>query len=293
MPIKLNIIGCGRLGRTLARLWGDAGVFEIGDINDHTLDKSHAAVAFIGGGRACGHTADMRAADLWLLAPPDDRIAVCCEELVASAPLAAGNIVFHCSGALSSTVLSTAAARGATVASVHPLKTFADAGAAVLTFNGSRCAAEGDAAALSVLQPAFERIGAQVFAINAPAKTLYHAASVMMCNYLTALLETGARSFEAAGLPRDEAMRMVEPLVRETLDNVFAMGPARALTGPIVRGDVEVVRRQVEALTVLDPHVAEVYRSLGVIATQLAAAQGAAKPAALAAIEALLQRPLA
>ena len=114
-------------------------------------------------------------------------------------------------------MLSTAAARGATVASVHPLKTFADASAAVLTFNGSRCAAEGDAAALSVLQPAFERIGAQVFAINALAKTLYHAASVMMCNYLTALLETGARSFEAAGLPRDEAMRMVEPLVRETL----------------------------------------------------------------------------
>jgi predicted short-subunit dehydrogenase-like oxidoreductase (DUF2520 family) len=293
MPPTLNIIGCGRLGRTLARLWSDAGVFKIGDINDHTLDKSHAAVAFIGSGRACGHTADMRAADLWLLAPPDDRIALCCEELVASAPLAAGNIVFHCSGALSSTVLSTAAARGATVASVHPLKTFADASAAVLTFNGSRCAAEGDAAALSVLQPAFERIGAQVFAINAPAKTLYHAASVMMCNYLTALLETGARSFEAAGLPRDEAMRMVEPLVRETLDNVFAMGPARALTGPIVRGDVEVVRRQVEALTVLDPHVAEVYRSLGVIATQLAAAQGAAKPAALAAIEALLQRPRA
>ena len=291
MPIKLNIIGCGRLGRTLARLWGDAGVFEIGDINDHTLDKSRAAVAFIGGGRACAHTADMRAADLWLLAPPDDRIASCCEELVASAPLATGNIVFHCSGALSSTVLSAAAARGAAVASVHPLKTFADVSAAVLTFNGSRCAAEGDAAALSVLQPAFERIGAQVFAINASKKTLYHAASVIMCNYLTALLETGARSFEAAGLPRAEAMRMVEPLVRETLDNVFAMGPVHALTGPIVRGDVEVVRQQVEALTELDPRVGEVYRSLGVIATQLAAAQGAAKPAALAAIEALLQSP--
>ncbi len=291
MPPKLNIIGCGRLGRTLARLWRDAGVFESGDINDHTPDKSRAAVAFIGGGRACAHTADMRAADLWLLAPPDDRIALCCEELVASAPLATGNIVFHCSGALSSAVLSAAVARGAAVASVHPLKTFADVSAAVLTFNGSRCAAEGDTAALSVLQPAFERIGAQVFAINAPKKTLYHAASVIMCNYLTALLETGARSFEAAGLPRDDVMRMVEPLVRETLDNVFALGPARALTGPIARGDIDVVRRQVEALTALDPRVGEVYRSLGVIATQLAAAQSGAKPAALAAIEALLQSP--
>ena len=291
MSPTLNIIGCGRLGRTLARLWSDAGVFTIGDINDRTPEKSRAAVAFIGAGRACAQTADMRPADLWLLAPPDDRIRLCCEALAGSGLLAAGNIVFHCSGALSSQVLSAAAARGALPASVHPLKTFADAGAAVLSFAGSFCAAEGEAAALSALQPAFERIGAQLFALNAAAKTLYHAASVIMCNYLTALLETGARSFEAAGLPRNDAMRMVEPLVRQTLDNVFVLGPERALTGPIARGDVDVVRHQLEALTALDARIAEVYRSLGVIAAQLASAQGGAGPAALAAIAAVLQSP--
>ena len=54
----LNIIGCGRVGRTLARLWHEGGVFTIGDISDRTADKSRAAVAFIGGGRASADLVD-------------------------------------------------------------------------------------------------------------------------------------------------------------------------------------------------------------------------------------------
>lgn len=286
---RLNIIGCGRVGRTLARLWRNHGVFETGDVNDHTPDKSRAAVAFIGGGRACGHVEEMRGADLWLLAPPDDRIAACCRELAAGTALAAGNIVFHCSGALPSGVLADAAARGARVASVHPLKTFADAAIAAGSFAGTSCAAEGDTAALAVLKPAFGRVGARVFEIEASAKTLYHAASVIVCNDLTALLDTGARLYERAGIVRDDALRMMEPLVRETLDNVFALGTAGALTGPIARGDVEVVRRQLEALAAGDPHIAAVYSSLGMIAVDIARKGGSADGAALAAIEDLLR----
>ena len=288
MPV-LNIIGCGRVGRALARLWREHGVFDLGDVNDHTAEKSRAAVAFIGGGRACAEIAHMRAADVWLLAPPDDHIAACCNELSGGAALAAGNVVFHCSGALPSGILDAAVARGAAVASVHPLKTFADAAAAAKTFAGTSCAVEGEAAALSVLKPAFERIGANLFQIDASAKTLYHAASVLVCNDLTALLESGARCFEAAGLPRADAMRMVEPLVRETLDNVFRLGTTAALTGPVARGDVEVVKRQLAALSLADPRLDAVYRSLGVIAAGLAAAQGGASAAALQQITALLK----
>jgi len=288
MPV-LNVIGCGRVGRALARLWREHGVFDLGDVNDHTAEKSRAAVAFIGGGRACAEIANMRAADVWLLAPPDDRIAACCNELSGGAALAAGNVVFHCSGALPSGILDAAVARGAAVASVHPLKTFADAAAAAKTFAGTSCAVEGEAAALSVLKPAFERIGANLFQIDASAKTLYHAASVLVCNDLTALLETGARCFEAAGLPRANAMRMVEPLVRETLDNVFRLGTTAALTGPVARGDVEVVKRQLSALSAVDARLDAVYRSLGVIAAELAGAQGKAGAGALAEITALLK----
>lgn len=288
MPV-LDIIGCGRVGRTLARLWRDHGVFTVGDVNDRTAEKSRTAVEFIGGGRPCIEIPAMRPAKFWMLAPPDDLVEAVCNALAAGGVLAAGDIVFHCSGALPSTALSAAAARGAIVASVHPLKTFADAAMAVRTFAGTNCAAEGDACALSELTPAFERIGARVFQIDARAKTLYHAASVLVCNDLTALLETGARTFEAAGLQRADALRMVEPLVRETLDNIFRLGTAAALTGPVARGDVEVIKRQLAALAATDARLEAVYRSLGLIAVELAGAQGKAAATAVAEIAALLK----
>jgi predicted short-subunit dehydrogenase-like oxidoreductase (DUF2520 family) len=281
----LNIIGCGRVGRTLARLWTRHGAFEVQDVLTAHAGSAAAAVEFIGTGRAVESMSAMRAAAVWLLATPDDEIATCCAALAASGRLAAGNIVFHCSGALPSRDLAVAAARGAVVASVHPLKSFADPATAVTSFSGTYCAAEGDAAALAVLRPAFETLGAKVTAIDPAAKTIYHAASVIACNYLTALLEAGVRCYEQAGFKRDDAQRMMEPLVRETLDNVFKLGTAQALTGPIARGDHALIARQVDALAAWDPSVAAIYKQLGAIAVDLARAQGYTDPQALAAIE--------
>ncbi len=286
----LNIIGCGRVGRALARLWAHDGAFEIRDVLDRRLEKSRAAVAFIGHGRAVDAVGQMRGAAVWMLTPPDDQIAGCCTALAASRLLAAGNIVFHCSGALPSGDLAPAAACGASVASVHPLKSFADPAIAAQTFRGTYCAAEGDAAALAVLRPAFERIGGSVSEIAPAFKTIYHAASVIVCNYLTALLETGLHCYEKSGFERGTALRMMEPLVRETLDNVFKFGTVQALTGPIARGDHAVVARQVGALEAWDPGVAAIYRRLGLAAIELARAQGKADTGALTAIERLLAR---
>jgi predicted short-subunit dehydrogenase-like oxidoreductase (DUF2520 family) len=281
----LNIIGCGRVGRTLAHLFASHGAFGILDVLNSAREHAEAAVAFIGSGRAIGAMADMRGADVWMITPPDDQIAVCCAELAAADVLKPGNVVFHCSGALPSRELAAAAARGAVVASVHPLKSFADSAIAASTFDGTYCAAEGDAAALAVLRPAFEKIGARVSDIEPAFKTIYHAASVIVCNYLTALLETGLRSYEKSGLQRADALRLMEPLVRETVDNVFKLGTVQALTGPIARGDQAVVTRQVDALNAWDPRVAAIYKALGSVAVELARAQCGANVEALAAIE--------
>jgi len=284
----LNVIGPGRVGRTLAAVWWQAGVFHVQDVLARTAGNAERAIAFIGQGRAAARMKLMRAADVWMLAVPDAAIGTRCGELAGSGLLRAGDIVFHVSGALAADELASAAARGAATASVHPLKTFADGAAAVRSFGGTHCAAEGAAAALTVLKPAFEAIGAKVFEIDPGQKTVYHAASVIVCNYLTALMETGLRCFEKAGFARETALPMVEPLVRETLDNVFALGTVRALTGPIARGDGAVVGRQLEALTAADPRIARIYRQLGAVALELARARGQLDAAALARLDALL-----
>jgi predicted short-subunit dehydrogenase-like oxidoreductase (DUF2520 family) len=280
---RLNIIGGGRVGRTLARLWALCGAFVIGDVFDRT--RAADAVVFVGSGRATGALNEMHGADVWMLTPPDDQIVPCGTALAASGLLKAGNIVFHCSGALPSRDLAAVVGQSAVVAGVHPLKSFADPVQASQSFHGTYCAAEGDAAALAVLTPAFERIGAHVSEIDPAFKTIYHAASVMVCNYLTSLMEVGLRGYEKSGFKRDDALRMMEPLVRETLDNVFRLGTAEALTGPIARGDHAVVAKQVDALGAWDPRIADIYKKLGTIAVELARTQGKADPAALTAIE--------
>lgn len=284
----LNIIGAGRLGRTLAALWRAQRVFVPQDVMNHGIDSARAAVAFIGAGNAVDALAAMRAADLWLLATPDGEIVRAAGRLAASGLTRANDVVFHCSGALASSVLRASLPAATTVASVHPLKSFADPQAAVRTFGGTWCAAEGEDAALAALVPAFETIGARVQRIEAQYKTLYHSASVVVCNYLTALMEAGLKCYEKAGLTRDTASAMMEPLVRETVDNVFKLGTVKALTGPVARGDHAVVARQLDALREFDPRIAEIYRALGEIALDLARAQGGADAHALATLQKIL-----
>jgi predicted short-subunit dehydrogenase-like oxidoreductase (DUF2520 family) len=270
-------------------LWEEKRTFAIRDVLDRTLHGARSAIAFIGDGRAVNNIEEMKAADVWMLTPQDAAIAHCGEQLAASGLLRAGDIVFHCSGAMPSSELKAAAERGAYVASVHPLKSFADPRDAVRSFTGAYCAAEGAREALEVLKPAFERIGARVSEIDAQFKTIYHAASVIVCNYLTALMEAGLRCYEKSGLPRDTAAAMMEPLVRETVDNVFNMGTVKALTGPIARGDHEVVAKQLRALAEWDPRLGVLYRELGAIATDLSRVQAEASAADLAELEKLLK----
>jgi predicted short-subunit dehydrogenase-like oxidoreductase (DUF2520 family) len=121
-----------------------------------------------------------------------------------------------------------------------------------------------------VLRPAFERIGAKVFDIISGMKPIYHAGGVFACNYLAALVEAALRAHEKAGIPRAASLAALEPLVRETVDAIFEVGPARALTGPISRGDVATVRRQLARVREWDRGMGELYRGLGLLAVALA-----------------------
>ena len=284
----LNIIGPGRVGRTLGALLTRKGLCAVQDVLSAEFATAETAVAFIGSGCAVRKLSDIRPAALWLLTPPDGAIASMASALAATGKVRAGDVVFHCSGAQAASILSPLAGCGAQLASVHPLKSFAEPAKAVESFSGTWCTVEGDAAALALLRPLFEQLGARVAQIDPAGKTLYHAASVLVCNDLTALMESGLRAYEAAGLDRATAQSMMAPLVRETLDNVFALGTVRALTGPVARGDAAVVSRQLEALTALDPQLAEAYRALNAIALDLARAQGGAPAAALDTVAAAL-----
>ena len=286
----LNIIGCGNVGKTLTRLWANAGVFEIQDIVNRSRESTMRAVQFVGDGHAADSIGELRQADLYLISVSDNYILACCDALAASGALSSKTILFHCSGAIASTELRSAIDCDTPVASVHPVMTFTGAENSTDTFAGTYCGMEGHPAALDILRPAFERIGGIPFIITPESKTFYHAASVIVCNYLNALMEVGVRTHVRSGLSRETALAVMEPIVRGTIDNIFRLDTAKALTGPIARGDDDVVARQHDALRSWDERIGRLYRDLGAITLALSRAQGTAHPDALARIEEILEK---
>ena len=284
----LNIIGCGVVGKVLGRLFHASALFEIRDILNRSVDSAHEAASFIGTGQPVSDYAGMHPADLYLIAASDDAIAGCADALAASGLLRPESIVFHLSGSLPSLVLAPVRERGGQIASVHPVKSFTDPSASVATFAGTWCGIEGDAPAVELLSAAFRAVGGRLFTVDPAFKTLYHVGSVLVCNYLTSLIEVGVKAYGKGGLPRETALQVMEPLVRGTLDNIFRVGTAQALTGPIARGDAAVVARQLDALEAWDSEVALVYRSLGRVALDLARQRGGVADENLDSVKKLL-----
>ncbi len=277
----LNIVGCGRAGRTFARVFHQAHAFLVQDLFDINPAAARACAQFAEAGAPVRRLAQMRPAQVWLIGTPDRQIAQAAAEVVAQAPIAKGNVIVHMSGATSSLDLASAIEQGAHAGSFHPIKTFADPGHAAGSFAGTYVALEGDKKALKILRAALRKAGGRVFEIESRNKALYHAGSVMVCNYLCALLEAGLRCYDGAGIRLETAYKLMEPLVRETVDNVFRVGTVRALTGPVARGDDAVVVRQLESLRGRDRQLASLYRELGRVALDLARSQGTAEPQAL------------
>jgi predicted short-subunit dehydrogenase-like oxidoreductase (DUF2520 family) len=270
MAPALNLIGAGHVGRVFGRLWAEQGSFRIQQVLTRSAASAQQAVDFIGAGSVATAYEQLQPAAVHVLAVGDDQIAAASEALARAVPLK-DSIVFHCSGALASDQLRAAREAGALVASVHPIRSFADPAAVAAQFSGTFCGIEGDDGALAVLTPALQAIGAQPVTINASAKTVYHAAAVFASNYLVTVLDAALRAYQAAGISEPVARQLAQPLASESMANVFRLGAAAALSGPIARGDLATVARQQQAVSQWDADTGALYQSLVGPTTALAA----------------------
>lgn len=268
MPPTLNLVGCGRVGATLGRLWQQAGVFTVQDVHARRPESMRTALDFIGAGRACTHPEDLQPAEVWLFALPDGQIAPGAQTVAALGHAPA--VALHCSGFLPASTLAPLGEAGWALASVHPALSFATPAAAVVAFPGTPCAVEGDSAATARLQAAFEAIGARCFPLTAQAKTLHHTAAVLASNFLPVLADAACTLWDECGVPPELRRAMLRALVLPVARNVVELGAAAALTGPASRGDRAVVEAETEVLRERDPGMADAYARLSEAAAHLA-----------------------
>lgn len=286
--LRINLVGAGRVGQTLAHLWQRQDVLEIQDVLTTSPGSAHAACHFIGAGRAVSRLADMRGADLWMIAVQDARIAAVAAEMAGlqghlhgASSAAVPALAFHCSGAQSSDSLAPLSALGWHTASAHCILSFATAASAVQQFPGTPCALEGPSAAQQVLRPAFTAIGGQCFEVQAEHKLLYHAAAVFATNFLPVLEHLAEAAWQHSGVPEALIPGLRASLMGKVLSNMVEVGPFDALTGPAAREDTAAMETQSRAVRAWDAAAANAYDALGALALRMAKARREAAATAI------------
>jgi len=261
MPKSLAIIGAGRVGRALGRRLSESG-WKIVVVTARTEANAKKAVRFIGEGRpVAGIPATLTGARTILITVPDDCIAQVAAELAqARGGELKGKIVLHTSGARDSSVLEPLRACGAAVGSMHPLQTFN--GVSVPPLVGKVFAIEGDELAARMARRIARALNGVPVTIAAENKPLYHAAGAFAAGLSLAMEEAGVQMLMSAGLKRREAQSALLSLTRQVLEHYEKLGPQKAWTGPLSRGDFGVVAAHEEALKKAQPEFLEAYRAV-------------------------------
>jgi predicted short-subunit dehydrogenase-like oxidoreductase (DUF2520 family) len=268
MTKSLAIVGAGRVGRALGRRLRETG-WRITVVAGRSEASAKRGVRFIGGGRpAAGVPATLAAASAILLTVPDDAIAWVAAELAQSAGEdLRGKVVLHTSGAFEASVLLPLQFWGAAVGSMHPLQSFN--GVSVPPLEGKVFAIEGNEAAVRVARKMARSLGGVPVGISAEKKPLYHAAGAFAAGLCLALEEAGIRVLMNAGLKRREAARALVSLTRQVLENYEKLGPQKAWTGPLARGDFGVISAHENALAGMQPEYLHAYHAVSRLAAQV------------------------
>lgn len=275
---SLAIIGPGKVGTAIAVAASKAGFTDI-TIAGRDIDKVHAAAQKVPGSKGRRIAEAAHHADIVLLTVSDSEIELVCKQMTEELAFKKGTVLAHLSGALDSSVLKQAKVEsGVYIASAHPMQTFPSLdtetpGEAAVP--GAYWFLEGDAEAVVVLTELIEKLGGTVNAITSEGKAIYHAASVVACNYLSTLMDTAIGMMKQSNVDEVVAWKALKPLVFGTLNNIDKMGPEAALTGPIERGDVETITKHRHALDAMSAHERGLYSALGLRTVQLAMRKGA------------------
>jgi predicted short-subunit dehydrogenase-like oxidoreductase (DUF2520 family) len=211
----VRIIGPGRAGTSLALALTNVG-WDVAPMLGRHDALADAAVGV----------------QLLVLATPDDVIATVAEQ-VQPVPT---TVVAHLSGSRGLAELGEHPRKAA----FHPLVSLPTPDVGAKRLIGAWYAVAGDVMADKVVAA----LGGRAFAVDDDDRAAYHAAAAIASNHLVALLGQVHRLADRVDVPFEAYL----DLARSTLDNVVAMGPHKALTGPAARGDESTLRRHLRAL---------------------------------------------
>ena len=258
-PLRVGVIGAGRVGAVLGAALRSAG-FEVAAVAAESDASLARAQVLLPGVPTAKPTAVARSCDLLLLTVPDDMLENVVVQLAASGALHAGQYVAHTSGRHGLAVLQAAREVGARPLALHPAMTFTGTPLDLGRLPGCAFGVTTDADDTAVLaQRLVDAVEGRLVAVPEDKRSLYHAGLAHGANHLVTLVTQAMELLRESGA--EDPAATLRPLLTAALDNALEMGDA-ALTGPIVRGDVETVRAHLAVMARTRPSVVPSYVAL-------------------------------
>ena len=252
--MKLGLIGAGRTAAVMGGFFHRKG-FELVGYASRTY-ASALENARITGSRAWEDPVGRaRACDILLLSMADDAIADNARALAQNGVHAKLCGMF--SGALSSADLAPLYKAGNTVFSLHPPYSFPDKSMDPARLDGITFTLEGAGQGMDRLRQSLQTAGIAYREIRPADKPRYHAAACACANYIVSLVKLAEDLLAGTDISPD----IFAPMAQAALENAFMCGPQAALTGPIVRGDADTLRRQLAAMPA--GKTKDIYTALG------------------------------
>jgi len=271
---RVGVVGAGRVGAVLAAALRAAG-HEVSAVAGESAASRTRIETLLPGVPVDKPTAVARSADLLLLTVPDDMLPNVVTMLAASRAIRAGQQVVHTSGKHGLAVLRPAAEVGADVLAMHPAMTFTGTDVDLDRLPGCVFGVTATERTWPVAVSLAGDLGGRLVRVEERHRTLYHAGLAHGANHLVTLVSQAMDLLRASG--SDDPAATLRPLLTAALDNALSYGDA-ALTGPIVRGDVETVRAHLAELSHAGPGSLESYVAMARATAERAVLDGRLLP---------------
>ncbi|QZY29416.1 Rossmann-like and DUF2520 domain-containing protein [Nocardioides coralli] len=237
-PLRIGVIGAGRVGAVLGAALRSSGHDIVAAAGESDASRGRIS-SLLPGTPVDKPSAVARACDLLLLTVPDDMLPNVVSVLAASGAIREGQYVVHTSGRHGLGVLAPAAAVGARPLAVHPAMTFTGTDIDLPRLPGCVYGVTAGPGEKALAEQLVTELGGRAVWVPEELRAVYHAGLAHGANHLVTLVSEAMELLAASGV--DQPADTLRPLLEAALDNALAQGDA-ALTGPIVRGDVETVR---------------------------------------------------
>lgn len=253
--MRFDIIGAGKVGRNFAKFLASNG-HEIGHVVNSSLESSKEAVEFIG----CGIPStidEIGKCDIMLIGTRDDAIRQTFLKVLEKSK--EFKAVGHFSGAYPSSLLRECDQIDIGRFSIHPNASFADPDI-WKTLADVYFIVEGNEKGREIVKKLLSSLNLKYGEISESRKLFYHAGAVFASNFIVALLSTSRELYTMSGLEPGIAADISNYLAKQAVENVRKFGLKKAITGPVARGDMQLVQAEEMALEDAVPNIGLLYR---------------------------------